>query len=310
MGLDLSYSGEQQELARSIDGLCRRCGTGTGFTDAEPLPERYWEGLAGLGVLGLGTTEGGGGAVEIAAAMEQLGAHGAPGPLIGTFVAGTLLEPSEMEPIADGRQLASVGQPPLMPWAAVAAVFIELDTSSAWLCRPAGTPEPVETTAGEPWGQVALERTRHLGDGTSAAALGEAAVAAYLAGAAGHLVDIASQYAKDRVQFNRPIATFQAISHPLASCSVAVTASRILARAAASAIDDGHPGAAEAAARARLSAVASATAAANQAHQTFGAIGFTLEGPVAHLSLRIRQLSLQPLPKAAARARVLQGLGV
>ena len=310
MGLDLSYSGEQQELARSVDGLCRRCGTGAGFTDSEPLPERYWEGLAGLGVLGLGTAEGGGGAVEIAASMEQLGAHGAPGPLIGTFVAGALLDPAEMEPIASGRQLASVGQPPLMPWAAAAAVFVELDASDAWLCRPDGPPEPVDTTAGEPWGRMELERLRHLGDSTPAAAIGEAAAAAYLAGAAGHLVDIASQYAKDRVQFNRPIATFQAISHPLASCSVSVTASRIMARAAASAIDDGDPGAAAAAARARLSAAASATAAAYQAHQTFGAIGFTIEGSVAHLSLRIRQLSLQPLPQAAARARVLQGLGV
>ena len=215
-----------------------------------------------------------------------------------------------MEPITRGRQLASVGQPPLMPWAAAAGIFIELDSEGAWLCRPAAPPEPVETTAGEPWGRVELERLRPLGDGTRSSALGEAAAAAYLVGAAGHLVDIASQYAKDRVQFNRPIATFQAISHPLASCSVSVTASRIMARAAASAIDENDPDAAAAAARARLSAVASSTAAAYQAHQTFGAIGFTIEGPVAHLSLRIRQLSLQPLPKAAARARVLQGAGI
>ncbi|MCY4421822.1 MAG: acyl-CoA dehydrogenase family protein [Acidimicrobiaceae bacterium] len=310
MGLDLAYSVEQQELARSVDGLCRRCGTGAGFTDSEPLPQKYWSGLADLGVLALGTADGGGGSLEIAAAMEQLGAHGAPGPLVGTFVAGALLDPSEMEPIAEGRQLASVGQPPLMPWAAAAEVFIELSSEGAWLCEPATAPEPVETTAGEPWGRAELQRLRHLGDGISAAALGEAAAAAYLASAAGHLVDIASQYAKDRVQFNRPIATFQAISHPLASCSVSVTASRIMAREAASAIDNRDPDAPAAAARARLSAVASATAAAYQAHQTFGAIGFTIEGPVAHVSLRIRQLSLQPLPQAAARTRVLQGLGV
>ena len=310
MALDLAYSAEQQELARSVDGLCRRCGTGAGFTDSEPLPQDYWSGLADLGVLALGTADGGGGSLEIAAAMERLGAHGAPGPLVGTFVAGALLDPSEMEPVAEGRKLASVGQPPLMPWAAGAEVFIELESEGAWLCEPAAAPEPVETTAGEPWGRVELQRMRHLGDGTKAGAVGEAASAAYLAGAAGHLVDIASEYAKDRVQFNRPIATFQAISHPLASCSVSVTASRIMAREAASAIDNGDPDAPAAAARARLSAVASAAAAAHQAHQTFGAIGFTIEGPVAHVSLRIRQLSLQPLPQAAARSRVLQGLGV
>ena len=310
MSLDLSYRSEQEELARSVDGLCRRCGTGAGFTDSDPLPEQYWRGLAELGVLGLGTAAGGGGALEIAACMEQLGAHGAPGPLVGTFTAGALLDPSEMEPIAEGRQLASVGQPPLLPWAAQAGVFVEIDSSEAWLSRPVSAPEPVDTTAGEPWGRTELERLRPLGDATTAVALGQTAAAAYLAGAAQNLVEIASQYAKDRVQFNRPIATFQAISHPLASCSVAVSASRILARAAACALDNRDPDAPAAAARARLSATASATAAAYQAHQTFGAIGFTIEGPVAHVSLRIRQLSLQPVPQASARAHVLESLGI
>ncbi|MCY3616214.1 MAG: acyl-CoA dehydrogenase family protein [Acidimicrobiaceae bacterium] len=310
MSLDLSYRSEQEELARSVDGLCRRCGTGAGFTDSDPLPEQYWRGLAELGVLGLGTAAGGGGALEIAACMEQLGAHGAPGPLVGTFTAGALLDPSEMEPISEGRQLASVGQPPLLPWAAQAGVFVEIDSSEAWLSRPVSAPEPVDTTAGEPWGRTELERLRPLGDATTAVALGQTAAAAYLAGAAQNLVEIASQYAKDRVQFNRPIATFQAISHPLASCSVAVSASRILARAAACALDNRDPDAPAAAARARLSATASATAAAYQAHQTFGAIGFTIEGPVAHVSLRIRQLSLQPVPQASARAHVLESLGI
>ena len=310
MSLDLSYRSEQEELARSVDGLCRRCGTGAGFTDSDPLPEQYWRGLAELGVLGLGTAAGGGGALEIAACMEQLGAHGAPGPLVGTFTAGALLDPSEMEPISEGRQLASVGQPPLLPWAAQAGVFVEIDSSEAWLSRPVGAPEPADTTAGEPWGRAELERLRPLGDATAAIALGQTAAAAYLAGAAQNLVEIASQYAKDRVQFNRPIATFQAISHPLASCSVSVAASRIMARAAACALDNRDPDGPAAAARARLSATASATAAAYQAHQTFGAIGFTIKGPVAHVSLRIRQLSLQPIPQASARARILESLGI
>ena len=171
--------------------------------------------------------------------------------------------------------------------------------------RSRSTPPRASPGGGPSW-----RGWRPLGDATTAVALGQTAAAAYLAGAAQNLVEIASQYAKDRVQFNRPIATFQAISHPLASCSVAVSASRILARAAACALDNRDPDAPAAAARARLSATASATAAAYQAHQTFGAIGFTIEGPVAHVSLRIRQLSLQPVPQASARARVLESLGI
>ena len=49
------------------------------------------------------------------------------------------------------------------------------------------------------------------------------------------------------------------------------------------------------AAAARLSAGRAAIAAAHTCHQLFGAIGITLEGPVFHVSRRIRQLvSQQP----------------
>ena len=73
-----------------------------------------------------------------------------------------------------------------------------------------------------------------------------------------------------------------------------LNASRILTRGAAQRLDTGDAGAEVAAATARLSAIGSAMAAGYQAHQLFGAMGFTIEGPVGHLSHRIRQVAMLP----------------
>jgi len=45
-------------------------------------------------------------------------------------------------------------------------------------------------------------------------------------------------------------------------------------------------------------------------HQAFGAIGITLEGPVFHISRRIRQLASLPPGAAPARAAVLSHFGL
>ena len=60
-----------------------------------------------------------------------------------------------------------------------------------------------------------------------------------------------------------------------------------------------------AAGAARLSARGAGLTAAHVAHQVFGAIGITLEGPVFRVSRRLRQLASQPPTDAAAREAVL-----
>ena len=66
----------------------------------------------------------------------------------------------------------------------------------------------------------------------------------------------------------------------------------------------------ELAAGARLSAARSAVAAAHVCHQLFGAQGITLEGPVFHVSRRIRQLASQAPGDASARGVLLARLGL
>ncbi|HRE00214.1 MAG TPA: hypothetical protein PLV68_02875, partial [Ilumatobacteraceae bacterium] len=92
--------------------------------------------------------------------METLGRHGAPGPLVGTYLVTALVDDEVAAPIADGRTLVSVGQGTLFPWAPVAGVFVSIDGDQAWRVQPAGAIEPLTTTVGEPWGRfepVAVE---------------------------------------------------------------------------------------------------------------------------------------------------------
>jgi alkylation response protein AidB-like acyl-CoA dehydrogenase len=307
VGLELSFNDEQVALQQSVAGICEQEGLGPLYAVDDPLPHGFWRRIAEIGVLGLGTVEGGGGVLEIAAAMETLGSFGAPGPLVGTFTAGALLDADQFRGIASGEELVSVGSGSVFPWAPRAAHFIELDYDEAHLVEP-GEIEELETTAGEPWGRVRPTRIESLGSGVAASARAEVAIAAYLVGAADRLLSDSAEYACDRKQFGKQIATFQAVSHPLAQLSTRVTASRILCRGAAQRLQDDASHAASAASTARVSAVASANEMAYLAHQILGAMGFTLEGPVAHLSHRIRQFGLLPPLLADSRERVLDGV--
>jgi alkylation response protein AidB-like acyl-CoA dehydrogenase len=105
------------------------------------------------------------------------------------------------------------------------------------------------------------------------------------------------------------------VAHPLADVWVRVAGAATLARAAACRFDRAGgealaPDAIAAAGAARLSAARAALGAAHVCHQVFGAIGITLEGPVFHVSRRIRQLASDPARDASARAAVLATFGL
>jgi alkylation response protein AidB-like acyl-CoA dehydrogenase len=308
--LDLGLDDAQQAIAGAVAQFCRdRCPDAVVRAAAEAFPMELWRGLAGLGVLALATPDGGGGALEIVAAQESLGRAAFPGPLSATFFAAQLLPESERGALVDGSALVAVGTPPLLPWAPLARVFLELEGDRAWLAEPCGAIAPVATLGGEPWGRVALARRAELGDATRARALGELALAGWLAAAGRRLVEDAAAHARARRQFGRPIAAFQAVSHPLADSAIELDAAATLARIAAWHWDAGSAEAPRHAAAARLSAARAAPRAARVAHQTFGALGVTLDGPVFHVSRRIRQLVATPPGPEPARAALLAALG-
>ena len=121
----------------------------------------------------------------------------------------------------------------------------------------------------------------------SAVALGRRAVAHQIEGACRTMLDLARTHAMERVQFDRPIARFQAVRHRLAEVLVAVEA---LAAALTVAREETNP---DTAALAKAIAGRTAHTVARHCQQVLAGIGFTTEHPF-HRFLK-RALALEGL---------------
>jgi alkylation response protein AidB-like acyl-CoA dehydrogenase len=94
------------------------------------------------------------------------------------------------------------------------------------------------------------------------------------------VLDMALDYARERVQFGQPISKFQAIQFKLADIATELEAARWLTYRAAYLRDTGQPFLKEAS-MAKLKASRVATWAASEAVQIHGGLGYMLETPVA-----------------------------
>ncbi|MBI2865843.1 MAG: acyl-CoA/acyl-ACP dehydrogenase [Chloroflexi bacterium] len=103
---------------------------------------------------------------------------------------------------------------------------------------------------------------------------GAVAECARMLGGAQWVLETTVQYAKERVQFGRPIGSFQAIQHYCANMAIDVDGARYITYEAAWAIDKGLP-AVMAAARAKAWVSEAYRRTCATAHQVHGAIGFT-----------------------------------
>ena len=120
-------------------------------------------------------------------------------------------------------------------------------------------------------------------------ALGVVAAACDAVGTAERAMDGAAAYAKDRMQFGRPIGSFQAVKHHCADMAIAVEAGRAATRAAAEVLD-GDPSAWATTAAVTSSYVGPAASnACDLALRVHGGIGFTWEHD-AHLLLKRAKL--------------------
>jgi alkylation response protein AidB-like acyl-CoA dehydrogenase len=89
-------------------------------------------------------------------------------------------------------------------------------------------------------------------------------------------LEAGAQYAKERVQFNRPIAKFQAISHKLADMATELEAARWLVYRSAWLIDQGKPDM-KTASMAKLFASEMANRLADESTRIFASYGFAME---------------------------------
>lgn len=122
--------------------------------------------------------------------------------------------------------------------------------------------------------------------GKGAAVLAEALpalltlTAADIAGAAEWQLQTTAEYARTRMQFDRPIGFFQAVKHPIVDMMIATDGTRSLVYNAACAFDHDPEDALRCARMAKASAAETAYFCSNRSTQLHGGIGFTWEADV------------------------------
>ncbi|HYO00715.1 MAG TPA: acyl-CoA dehydrogenase family protein [Mycobacterium sp.] len=220
----------------------------------------------------------GGELADAAVVVETLGRNLVPTPLLGTTLTELALlsadEPDAdaLEKLAEGASIgAVVFDAGYVLNGDVADVVVGVDDGR--LSRWTGfTAEP----------QVAMDPTRRLARVTAGDTVaigpdpGIADTAAILLaaeqiGAASRCLDLTVAYTKDRVQFGRPIGSFQALKHRMADLYVLVQSARAV-------VDDAvSEPSATAAALARVSASEAFSAVAAEAVQMHGGVAITWE---------------------------------
>lgn len=135
---------------------------------------------------------------------------------------------------------------------------------------------------------------------------GAAAVAAVLNGIASRMLDMTLEYVKTREQFGRPVGTFQAVKHKLASAYVRVESARAAAWYAAFAISSGLPDRSLAAGAAKVVAAEAEAMANAEALQCHGGIGFTWEHDLHMWMKRGKALEASYGTASEHRARVAE----
>jgi alkylation response protein AidB-like acyl-CoA dehydrogenase len=174
---------------------------------------------------------------------------------------------------------------------------------------PAATPEGrglfVLAPAARPAAEPAMDRTRCLGrleasDEPAVCLGGDEAVetlldralaglCAEMLGAAERVLEMSVEYAKVRVQFGRPIGSFQAVKHRCADMLVDVEGMRSAAYYAAWAVGAGDPEASAASSAAKVWCSEASRRVMGSALQVHGGIGFTWEHDL-HLYVKRAQL--------------------
>jgi alkylation response protein AidB-like acyl-CoA dehydrogenase len=135
------------------------------------------------------------------------------------------------------------------------------------------------------------QRIGAVGEGFSDAkkvlAKGRVSIAAMALGLGEGALAAAVQYARERQQFGKPIAEFQALQFMLADSRTELDAARLLTWRAARMLDAGEPATSEAA-MAKLFASEAATRACDSALQIHGGYGYLGDFPVSRHSRDVR----------------------
>jgi len=220
----------------------------------------------------------GGELADAATVLQELGRALVPSPLLGTTLAELALlaapdpDAGTLEALAEGSSIgALVLDPDYVVNGDVADVVVASTDGrlSRWTrisAQPVTTMDPTRRLA-----RVQAEESVELGDDPGIADIAAILLAAEQIGAAERCLDLTVEYAKSRVQFGRPIGSFQALKHRMADLYVAVSASRAVVADACA-----EPTPANAA-TARLAATETLSKVAAEGIQLHGGIAITWE---------------------------------
>ena len=224
--------------------------------------------------------------------VTRLAAGDAVGALAWSSESGAV----RSEQRGDGWVLSGVTDP--VVYAPIAELVVSCATGDGlglFVWAPSARPDPVP----------AMDRTRSLAplvvDGEPALRLGDThaveavidaatvVLCAEMLGAADEVLARTVQYAKDRMQFGRPIGSFQAVKHRCADMLVDVEGMRSATYYAAWAVGAGDPDASTAASAAKVWCTEASRRVMASALQVHGGIGFTWEHDL-HLFVKRAQL--------------------
>ena len=319
--MEFTFSEEQDELRKAVRGfLARECPppyvrsmTDADFATGVPaegtragVTDEVWTQMVELGWVSLLVPEAQGGLgmgmVDMIVLLEEMGRLPLPGPFLSSAVLATLAArglglTDQLSSLAAGVTRGTIavdeqGHGDVVDRIRTRAVR----RSGRWVLL-------IESPRGElvPTWDVTRRVARLDLDSTPAQRVGPegdhthiwrrvvedgaVALCAELLGTMGAAQDLAVEYAKVRVQFDRPIATFQAIKHKAAEMLQLVELSRVGIHYAAWASDAEADGRAEAAAMAKSHSGEAAIAVTGESIQIHGGVGFTWECD-AHLHYR------------------------
>ena len=297
------------------------------LTPERPWDAGLWSALAEAGLTGVGIPESAGGSdgelADAVAIVRTLAAGAAAVPVAEQLLAAgrallaaglDLPDPAEpltlavagavtAEPVDDGDgpgRWRLTGTATDVAWAGVArhvAVLAAAPEGIEGAVLALVDAEELATSdarnlAGEPRGSLVLGGAPAAGALLTPAQAGEArarfalARAVQLAAALERVLAWTVQYAGERHQFGRPLSKFQAVQMELAEMAGEVTAVTALTDAAVQALGRGDD-VVLAAAAAKVRAGAAVEVVARLAHQVHGAIGFTYEHKLHHLTRRL-----------------------
>ncbi|WP_328361634.1 acyl-CoA/acyl-ACP dehydrogenase [Mycobacterium sp. NBC_00419] len=282
---------ERQMLRDTVVALIDKHASSAAVREAMQSPRGYDESLWTLlceqvGVAALVVPEELGGAggelADAAAVLEELGRALVPTPLLGTTLAELALlaadEPDGelLEQLAAGAAIGAVAlDPDFVVNGDIADVVVGLETDTAgarlerWNDVTAEVTPTVDPT--RRLARVTPGSTEPIGNDPGLADIAAILLAAEQVGAAARCLELTVAYTKERVQFGRPIGSFQALKHRMADLYVLVQSARALV---GDAVADPTP---VSAALARLSASEAFTTVAGEAIQLHGGIAITWE---------------------------------